>query len=414
MLKFAIKNMLIKKAKIILATISILVSAAVALVAYNVSRQVEDGLGNDVESFSYAIGNSNTSSTDLTLDTMFFKKVIKTTIPYEAYLDIVNNYGVKYVAPITMGDYYKNAKVIGTNPTLFRGKKVESGRMFTDGGTYEAVLGADVAEQYGLKLGDKLVTGHQNAMGAFEDHDDSVTPLTVVGILEKTYTAYDKNIFTTVQTSWASHAGHDHGSEEDTDGRHEGEALPDSHADDKHVEEEIHEHMICAILLTGVKSSDAAEAYRKEAGFTVANIQEEMVLYKEDFGDNSEIIYLLCAIILAMNIVIISVITLLNMYDSKKEIALMRLIGVGMNKINLLYIIQNGIVGLISTALAFGTSRLCLMLMSNVVMEREGIVLRTGKIYPLEIIIMALVFMISVLPTVICTLGMSRKDGISE
>ena len=139
-----------------------------------------------------------------------------------------------------------------------------------------------------------------------------------------------------------------------------------------------------------------------------------MVLYKEDFGDNSEIIYLLCAIILAMNIVIISVITLLNMYDSKKEIALMRLIGVGMNKINLLYIIQNGIVGLISTVLAFGVSRLCLLIMSNIVMEREGIVLRIGKVYGLEIAIMAVVFIISVLPTVICTLGMSRKDGISE
>lgn len=403
MLKFAIKNMLTKKAKIILVIISIVISAAVALVAYNVSSQVEDGLGNDVESFSYAIGNSSTSSTDLTLDTMFFKKVIKTTVPYSAYLDIVNNYNVKYVAPITMGDYYKDAKVIGTNQNLFRGKELAAGKWFTDGGTYEAVVGADVAEEYGLTLGSKLVTGHQNAMGAFEDHDESVTPLTVVGILEKSYTAFDKNIFTTVQTSWASHAGHDHeeGEEHEEEQEHEGA-------------EDISEHKICAILLTGTGSSEAAEAYKQAAGFTVANIQEEMVLYKEDFGDNSEIIYLLCAIILAMNIVIISVITLLNMYDSKKEIALMRLIGVGMNKINLLYIIQNGIVGLISTALAFGVSRLCLLIMSNIVMEREGIVLRIGKVYGLEIAIMAVVFIISVLPTVICTLGMSRKDGISE
>ncbi len=397
MLRFALKNMAIKKIQILLVVISIVISAGIGVLAYNVSRQVEEGLGNDVETFSYAIGNSATSSTDLTLDTMFFKKVIKTTVPYDTYLDLVNNYGIKYVAPITMGDQYKNAKIIGTNSQLFRGKTISEGRMFTDGGTYEAVIGADIAEQYGLKLGDELITGHQNASGVFEDHDSDVPKLKIVGILKRSYTAFDKNIFTTIETSWASHAGHGH-----SEGQEHEEA------------DEAHEKNICAVLITGMGSSDGAEAYRNKAGYTVASIQEEITLYKEDFGDNSEVIYLLCAIILVMNIVIILVITLLNMYNSKKEIALMRLIGIGMNKINLLYIIQNGIVGLISTVLAFATSRLCLVLMSSIVLEREGILLRTGKIYSLELIIMLAVFILSVLPTVICTLSMSRKDGISE
>ena len=118
-------------------------------------------------------------------------------------------------------------------------------------------------------------------------------------------------------------------------------------------------------------------------------------------------------IILIMNLCIISVITLLNMYDSRKEISLMRLIGIGMNKINLLYIIQNGIIGFVSTLLAFGVSRLCLMAARDYV-SSMGIVLDVAKIYPIELAIMAVVFVISVLPTVICTLNMSKKDGISE
>ena len=125
------------------------------------------------------------------------------------------------------------------------------------------------------------------------------------------------------------------------------------------------------------------------------------------------IIYVLCLIILVMNICIISVITLLNMYDSKKEIALMRLIGIGMNKINMLYIIQNGLIGLVSTALAFGVSRLCLMAVRDYV-STMGIVLNVGRVYPFEWVIMAVVAVISVLPTVICTLNMSKKDGIAE
>ena len=86
---------------------------------------------------------------------------------------------------------------------------------------------------------------------------------------------------------------------------------------------------------------------------------------------------------------------------------------IGMKKINFVYIIQNGIIGFISTILAFICSRLCLMLMGGYVASM-GIVLDTAKIYPLEIAIMAVVFVISVLPTVVCTLNMSKKDGITE
>ena len=110
---------------------------------------------------------------------------------------------------------------------------------------------------------------------------------------------------------------------------------------------------------------------------------------------------------------IISIITLLNMYHSSKEISLMRLIGIGMNKINLLYIIQNGIIGLVSTVLAFGVSRLCLFAVRSYV-SSMGIVLDVAKVFPIELVIMAVIFVISVLPTIVCTLNMSKKDGVSE
>ena len=132
-----------------------------------------------------------------------------------------------------------------------------------------------------------------------------------------------------------------------------------------------------------------------------------------DTDDTKYIVFVLCAVILVMNIMIISIITLLNMYHSAKEIALMRLIGIGMNKINLLYIIQNGLMGFVSVLLAFGVSRLCMSLMNDYV-ESMGVVLNMAKVYPMELIILLAVFIISVLPTVIWTFFMSRKDSISD
>ena len=84
-----------------------------------------------------------------------------------------------------------------------------------------------------------------------------------------------------------------------------------------------------------------------------------------------------------------------------------------MKKINLLYIIQNAIVGFISTVLAFGVSRICLIAMKEYV-SSMGIVLNAGAIVSFEWVIMAAVFVISIIPTVICTFSMSRKDGIEE
>ncbi len=131
-----------------------------------------------------------------------------------------------------------------------------------------------------------------------------------------------------------------------------------------------------------------------------------------DADDTKYIVFVLCAVILIMNIMIISIITLLNVYHSAKEIALMRLIGISMKKINLLYIIQNSILGFVSVILAFGMSRLCMGLMNDYV-ESMGVVLNTAKIYPVEGLILLGVFFISILPTVIWTLRMSGKDSIS-
>jgi ABC-type lipoprotein release transport system permease subunit len=100
------------------------------------------------------------------------------------------------------------------------------------------------------------------------------------------------------------------------------------------------------------------------------------------------------------------------MYHSAKEISLMRLIGISMKKINLLYIIQNSIMGLCSVVLAFIVSRLCMLLMNDYV-ESMGAVLNMSKVYPMEFAILLVVFLISVLPTAIWTYGMSRKDSIS-
>ena len=416
MFKFAFKNMAIKKAKIVLIVISIVISACVGILAYNISEQVDSGFKTTAAYYDMIIGPSG-SSTQLAMNTMFFTDKPLGTISYEYVEQLQKDTRVNKVVPFTMGDSYNGAKIVGTTADFLEGKEIDEGEMYTE--KFQCVIGSAVAEKYGLSLGSALVTSHGLTEGG---HAHEGNPLTVVGILATTKTAYDNVIFTPCETVWATHDHSDEESEEaeHTDTHKEEEPQEHTHtSEDAHEEsEETHEEHgeVCAILVKS-KSFNAysqiSAEYGENSKLLVINPSEVLREVLENVDMSTQIVYVLCIIILIMNIFIISVITLLNMYDSKKEIALMRLIGIGMNKINFVYIIQNGIIGFISTILAFICSRLCLMLMGGYVASM-GIVLDTAKIYPLEIAIMAVVFVISVLPTVVCTLNMSKKDGINE
>ncbi len=382
MLKFALKNMAIKKGKIFMIVLSIVISASVGILAFNISQQVDDGFKTTAGYYDMIIGPSG-SSTQLAMNTMFFTESPLGTISYEYVEALQADMRINMVVPFTMGDSYNASKIVGTTPDFLAGKDLAKGQMFAE--RYETVIGSAVAEKYGLSVGDQLVTSHGLSEGG---HQHESTPLTVVGILKETKTAYDNVLFTSVQTVWATH---DHGDEEE------------------HGE-------VCAILVK-TKSfnyySQVKTEYSQNGNLLVINPAEVLREVMENVDLSAKIVYILCMIILVMNIFIISVITLLNMYDSKKEIALMRLIGIGMNKINLLYVLQNGIIGILSTALAFLTSRMCLILMGEFVASM-GIVLDWARVYPFELLIMGAVFVISVLPTVVCTVHMSRKDGAGE
>ena len=133
----------------------------------------------------------------------------------------------------------------------------------------------------------------------------------------------------------------------------------------------------------------------------------------ENVDLSRKIVYLLCAVILVMNLFVVSVIALLSLYDARREIALMRLIGVSMKKINLLYLIQNALTGLAAMALSLLAAHLCLLGIRRFV-AGMGIVLNWTRVYPLEWAILLAVFVLSILPTAVCTQRMAGKDGIDR
>lgn len=399
MIQFALKNMAIKKVQVILIVISIVISAGVGVLAYNISEQVSDGITGNAAYYSAIIGPAG-SETQLAMNSMYFTDAPLGTIPYDVVTDLKKDSRVTSAVPFAMADSYNGFHCVGTTTEYLNGREVADGRLFDDASSLEVVLGAAVAEVCDVKVGDEIHTSH--SVG-----DEHHTALKVVGILKKSHTSFDNVVFTQLKTIWDVHEeGH---SEEEQGGEHE-------------------HHMANAVCAVMVKTTNPGTAmsivteyddriYTMPDGDTVTlQAIEPMSTVRgvlEDTDNTKYIVFALCAIILIMNVMIISIITLLNMYHSAKEMKLMRLIGISMKKINLLYMIQNGIIGLVSVILAFGFSRLCLAFAGDYVAS-WGVVLNLSKSYPLEWVILTVVFLVSVIPTMISTAVMSRKDGISN
>ena len=402
MLKFALKNMAIKKVQIILIVLSIVISAGIGVLAFNVATQVDEGITSGAQYYSAIVGPAG-SNTQLAMNTMYFTDSPVGTIPYSVVSSLQQDQRVDSVIPFAMADNYNGYNVVGTTPAYLKNKSVAKGEMFTSTETMQAVVGSNIAKYCDLEVGDLIYTSH-SASGT----DKHTQGITVVGILEESHSSFDNVVFTQIKTLWDMH---DHGEE---------------HGEHEEGEEHQHTHgTVCAILINTKNPGYAMQLVQEYDGkiittedgdnYTLQAI-EPMSIVRDvlnDADDTKYIVFVLCAVILIMNIMIISIITLLNMYHSAKEISLMRLIGISMKKINLLYIIQNSIMGLVSVLLAFGISRICMSLMNGYV-ESMGVVLNMSKVYPMEFIILLAVFIISVLPTVIWTFCMSRKDSIAD
>lgn len=397
MLTFALKNMAIKRVQIILIVLSIVISAGIGVLAFNVAQQVDDGITDNAGYYSLIVGPAG-SSTQLAMNTMYFAEEPVGTIPYEVVSDLQRDQRVIQVIPFAMADNYNGYGVVGTTADFLSTKAVAAGVMLADGESMQAVVGANVAKYNGLQVGDVIYTSH--SAGSSETHTQG---LTVVGILQESHSSFDNIVFTQLHTLWEMH---EHGGEE-------------------HEEHEEHAHKtVCAVLVNAKNPGLAMQLVNEYHGKIITEegkshtLQaiEPMAVVRDvlnDADNTKYIVFVLCAVILVMNIMIISIITLLNMYHSAKEISLMRLIGISMKRINLLYILQNGMIGLLSTLLAFGVSRACLLLMNDYV-SSMGVVLNMSKVYPAELLILLGVFLISVLPTMIWTYFMARKDSIHE
>ena len=112
---------------------------------------------------------------------------------------------VKSTIPLSMGDSYKGYRIVGSNEKYLEHfqAEFETGKVFSQ--AMEIVVGAKVAKNLGLKVGDVFSSQH-----GFDEEGDAhkEKQFKVVGILKTTNSVLDQVMITPLESIWAVHDEH--------------------------------------------------------------------------------------------------------------------------------------------------------------------------------------------------------------
>ncbi|MFO1303671.1 MAG: FtsX-like permease family protein [Burkholderiales bacterium] len=180
-----------------LVALSIALSTFLLLSVERVRHDVRENFARSVSGTDLIVG-ARTGPVQLMLYAVFRIGQATNNIRWSSVAAIAQDKAVAWVVPLSLGDSHRGFPVVATTPAYFehfrygdqRALVLAEGRAFE--GMYDAVLGAEVAERLGYRLGDKLVLRHGAGEIASNDHADK--PFEVVGLLARTGTPVDRSV----------------------------------------------------------------------------------------------------------------------------------------------------------------------------------------------------------------------------
>ena len=209
-LKVAVSSLLSRKGSAVMTLMAISVAIFVLLGIEQIRQQARESFASTVSGVDLIVG-AKTGSLNLLLYSVFRIGSPTDNISWQAYREIADADDVAWAIPISLGDSHKGYRVVGTTEAFFKyfsfGKERRlafyKGEAFE--GTFDAVLGSEVATALGYSMGTEVILAHGLASASFTKHDNQ--PFVVVGILAPTGTPVDHTIHVRLEGIEAIHAG---------------------------------------------------------------------------------------------------------------------------------------------------------------------------------------------------------------
>ncbi|MEM0941399.1 MAG: ABC transporter permease [Bacteroidota bacterium] len=286
--------------------------------------------------------------------------------------DLTKNRLVASAIPLSLGDSYQGYRIVGTTkqyPLLYQAS-LEEGRWFDE--NMVATIGASVAKELNIKLGDELQSAHGLAEGG-EEHEDY--PFRVVGIMKATGSAIDQLILVSVASVWEVHSGHE-------EHEHEDESLHDMVNLEKLgltvSLEQLENEDITSLLITYRSPMAAVQLPRivnETSNLQAASPPFETARLFNIIGIGVDVVTILGIIIVILSATSVFIALFNSLKERKYELAIMRSMGASQRKIVILIISEGILLTFIGTIFGFGLAHFGFAVLSSSLeqIQAEGI-----------------------------------------
>jgi len=204
-----------RRGTLVLVMLSIALATALLLSLERLRSDIRSSFAQSVSGTDLIVG-ARTGPVQLMLYAVFRVGGATQGIRMDSVRAVAAHRAVAWTVPIALGDSHRGHPVLGTTTDYFtrfaygdrQPLALVQGRAFagTLDGLYEAVLGAEVAQRLGYRLGQRITLSHGLGAAPGEAGDDHADkPFTVVGVLARTGTPVDRTVHVSLQAIEAIH-----------------------------------------------------------------------------------------------------------------------------------------------------------------------------------------------------------------
>jgi len=207
LLPLALKSAWNRRYTLGLTLIAIALSVTLLLGIERVRQDARDSFAQAVSGTDLVVG-ARSSPLQLLLYAVFRIGEASNNLGWDSAQALAAHPAVAWTIPLSLGDSHRGFPVLGTTPAYFehfrygdkQPLKLAQGQPFV--GLFDAVIGAEVAQRLGYRLGEKITLAHGMSEAGME-HGDK--PFTVVGILARTGTPVDRTVHVSLEALEAIH-----------------------------------------------------------------------------------------------------------------------------------------------------------------------------------------------------------------
>ena len=373
LLSLAYRSLLNRKLTTMVTLLSLGLSVSLWVGIEHIRSGARESFSNTISQTDLIVG-ARGSPIQLLLYTVFHIGTPTANVTNESYEKIKNNRAVLWTIPISLGDSHRGYRVVGTNEDFYRHYRYRQDQQlqFAQGrapsGIFDVALGSDVAQALHYGLGARIVVTHgiTNSRGIM-DHDDK--PFTVVGVLQPTRTPIDRSLYVTLEGIEAMHIDWKEGAPPT-----KGQETPA----EKINKADIKIEQITAFFLRTKSRVQTLALQRQITDFSeepltavIPGVALSELWSGISYGEQVLQVVAIFVVIVGLLGMLMSLYTSLN--ERRREIAILRALGVGPVKVILLLVFESGLLTFIGTILGVGIVYGAVLLLQPIIEQRFGL-----------------------------------------